>query len=147
MKQKEVTYEVKGPLWITLPSALGCVGILVVMALDNEYTLANLWESNHWVGIGAFLFCVTILPVLTLMGLFTKTVFTKTEIVHRNFMLLETRKRYEDITAVEVTKRADIRLHFVDGTSIKVLTGEWYLLKTLQVLEVHVSPDLLPKRC
>ena len=146
MKEMEQIYEVKAPLWIALPSTAVYLGTFIVMALDHEFSVSNLWKSGDWIALVAFLVFVFVFPFIFLIVLFTKTVFTRTGIIHRNFILMETQKRYEDISAVEVTKRADIRLHFVDGTSIKVLTGESCFLKTLQVLEDHVRPDLMPVR-
>ena len=134
----KVEYEVKAPLFIKLLVALG-VALYVVMISGGTSLILNLWMSNNWIGLFAVLLSAFVFPIFILIVFFTKTVFTDTSIIHTNFILKKTKKTYEEIDAVEITGRFDIRLHFVDGTSIKVFTGQKYLSKTIQVLEKYVK--------
>ena len=134
----KVECEVKAPVFIKLLVVLG-VALYVVMISGGTSLIVNLWMSNNWIGLVAVLLSASVFPIFMLIVFFTKTVFTDTSIIHTNFILRKKKKTYEEIDTVEITGRSDIRLHFVDGTSIKVLTGQNYLSKTLQVLEKYVK--------
>lgn len=134
----KVEHEVKAPLFIKLLVALGLV-LYVVMISGGTSLVINLWRSNNWIGLVAVLLSAFVFPAFMLIVFFTRTVFTDIGIIHTNFILRKTQKKYDEIDTVEITGRSDIRLHFVDGTSIKVLTGQNYLSKTLQVLEKYVK--------
>lgn len=135
----KVEYEVKAPLFIKLLSTIGYVAVCAAWIFFQESSIVDFWKSNDWVALIAALLFFFVSPVFMLIVFFTRTVFTDTGIIHTNFILRKIQKTYEEIDTVEITGRSDIRLHFVDGTSIKVLTGQNYLSKTLQVLEKYVK--------
>ncbi len=82
-------------------------------------------------------FFLFIMPILLLIVLFTKTTFTNSEIIHTNFILRTKRKSYEEIDYFKVTLNRDVRIYFTDRSSIKVLTGQNQLAKTLKILEEY----------
>lgn len=135
-------YEVKSPLWSKILITTGYLASYVAMTFDSKFSFMSMWNSEDIIGIIAFIFFFCIFPLIIMVVLFTKTVFMKTEIIHTNFILQNIRKKYENIENVKVTKHSDIKLHFVDGTSIKVLTGQNQLSKTLKIIEKNIEFNL-----
>ena len=134
----KVKCEVKAPTIVKLLVLLGGA-FYVVMLSGGTHLVEDLWLSSSWFGLAAVLLSAAAYPIFMLIVFFTRTVFTDTGVIHTNFILRKTQKAYGEIENVEITRRSDIRLKFLDGTSIKVLTGQNYLSHTLQVLEKYVK--------
>jgi hypothetical protein len=138
-----LSYEVKAPLWAKLLAVSVFAVFLGLLVLDDTFSVITQLRYGSLIENVAMLAFLIGFPFLLLIILFTKTVFTERQIIHTNFFLKKTKRRYDEITSLEITKRSDLRLYFRDGTSFKVLTGRWYLSKTLMVLKNHREIDLM----
>jgi hypothetical protein len=143
--EKELTLA--APVWIKIGVTVAYLLPIILLFFEDWHSFVEgLNPSRYPFRWMAFGLAVIGGPFLCLFILFTKTVLTETEIVHRNLLFKTTRMLYGDVVNVEITRRMDILIAFRNGTKIKANTGESRLDETIRFLTQHVSGEKFAKR-
>lgn len=104
------------PLWIKILAVILFVGVWGNGLLRGLHELAEALSSfqnpYRWLLLVTFLVAS---PIVLLWILANRTEFTDTEIIHRNLLPTTTRKKYSEVSRVAVTRRAEVRIEFIDG--------------------------------
>ena len=133
-------------MWLRIIFPATYLGIVVLLLFEDWSHLAESLDPNRY----PFKWIAALISIVggffgLLFVLFKKTVFTETEIVHRNLFLQTKTRPYGDVVKVEITRAINVRIWFRDGTKIKGNTGESRLAETMQVLERHVGVEAFTK--
>ena len=101
--QKMEEYRLDAPWLIKIVGVILFIGVMAAIILDIA-SLIELWRHGHVLDIAMAALFLFGAPYILLIVLFTNTRFTDAGIVHTNFLLSKTRKRYDEIKTIEITR-------------------------------------------
>lgn len=136
--EKVLTLAAPAVLGVLLASAY-VFALILLFFEDWSQLIADLDPHRYPFRGIAFGIAVFGGPFLCLYILFTKTVLTENEIIHRTLFYRTTRRPYCDVVNVEITRRYDVLISFRDGSKIKANTGESRLAETMRFLKERIN--------
>jgi len=126
----------------------GFIFVVIALWLADDITFLQLWQESPWLFRVAAIIATICVIVGTASVLFEKTVFTETEIKHRNKFLREMSKPYSDIESLvydsgNLGRPESLKIIFADSSKVLITGGQAKIGIIIDILKARIDDQIV----
>lgn len=126
----------------------GSISVVTIFWLADDPTALQFWQESSWLFRVMMIVTAISIGVGTASALFSKTVFTETEIKHRTKFLRRMSKRYSDIESLvydsgNLGRPESLKIIFADSSKVLITGGEAKIGIIIDILKAHADGQII----